>query len=297
MISEDELKELHRQAQAGIADWKPEFHAWRRFRHLLQHKVAHQQDCLFLETFVMVGFLAQARPHLIRQSFRSLRELRQRRKEQQLFFAFEEQLLSNGGGITLGNHGYTKKPIHLASESAIFAGLRDVTVQLNGIGYEVFLNSGTLLGLVRDGRLIKGDDDLDMFVFLHAQSHTDAAIEFVRLGETLKEMGHERATSASSGIIGLNRLEGFGLDLFPAYVIAGKLYIFPYSFGDLHVDDILPKRVCPVSGGPLPQFPEKLLRVNYGADWETPITLFQFPWARQQRKFASLLSELKKLAN
>lgn len=55
----------------------------------------------------------------------------------------------------------TKPPV---PKELLVSNLIDMTVILNNANIEHFIQGGTLIGLIRDGDLIEGDDDIDLFV-------------------------------------------------------------------------------------------------------------------------------------
>ena len=94
-------------------------------------------------------------------------------------------------------------------------------------------------------------------------------------------------------ILKLRGPDGVDIDLFPAWVAEGQVFVFPHTVGALSVDQVLPLRPCPVTGYPVPQDPEAMLEVNYGADWRVPDPLFKFDWPGAYQAFARFLAPLR----
>lgn len=164
---------------------------------------------------------------------------------------------------------------------------------LQGIGYEVFLNSGTLLGVVRDKSLIEHDDDIDLAIILKATTAENAALEWNALKTKLADQGLlHRITDKNPAIYKLTPANGVNVDLFPAWQSDGKFFVFPHTHGALDITDVLPLRPCAVTGHPIPAQPEKMLVQNYGADWKTPDPHFEFPWVRAKEKFSPFLERV-----
>ncbi|UYM05109.1 hypothetical protein [Solicola gregarius] len=193
------------------------------------------------------------------------------------------------GDVTVTAHGYNARPaLHPADE--LWSHVCRVLDELRDAGYQAFANSGTLLGLVRDDGIIWHDDDVDLAVLLHADTTKAAAHEWAELRRKLAETGlldleldrrrtiHTKAASP----------DGLMLDLFPAWISDGRLYVFPCCFGEVAADDVIPLAPFAVGGSnrvPVPAHPEALLAVNYGDDWRTPDPLFAFDWTSAKRRF------------
>ncbi|UYM06606.1 hypothetical protein [Solicola gregarius] len=198
-----------------------------------------------------------------------------------------QQLL---GELTLSTHGYSPR-LALRSPGDLWPQVGTVLDRLGAAGYPAFVNSGTLLGLVRGDGVIAHDDDVDLAVVLHADDADAAAYEWLELRRRLREDGlldiefDERAlvhTKAASP-------DGLLIDLFPGWIGDGRLYLWPYSFGDVAVEDVLPLTAVAVdenSDLPGPARPEALLSANYGDDWRTPDPLFAFDWASAKERFS-----------
>ena len=153
------------------------------------------------------------------------------------------------------------------------------------------MNSGTLLGLVRGDGIIANDDDVDLAVVLNADTAEAAACEWLELRSSLRRSDlldnefdaratvHTKAASP----------DGLMIDVFPGWISGGRLYLWPYSFGDVAADDVLPLRPIAVDDttdlhGPART--EALLAANYGEDWRTPDPLFAFDWASAKERFS-----------
>jgi hypothetical protein len=70
---------------------------------------------------------------------------------------------------TLTSHGY-KKSLDFIDQNKLFNGLGDFVKKSNDAGYKIFAASGTLLGAVRDSKLISHDDDVDFGVLLNGNN-------------------------------------------------------------------------------------------------------------------------------
>ena len=171
--------------------------------------------------------------------------------------------------------------------------MRELITIIEDLGYPTFATCGTLLGLVRDKSLLPFDDDIDLNVVLPAGDHKSAAEQFVQLVPKLTAAGIECSlVEPTRTIIKLPKVDGFIVDLFPAYGTEEAFFVYPYSFADLPRSDFLPLQPCHVSDLPIPKHPETVLEVNYGPGWVSPDQRYVFPWRAQRKKFANLLSAL-----
>ena len=112
-------------------------------------------------------------------------------------------------------------------------------------GYEAFVVSGTLLGVIREGGLVPHDYDVDMALMLHARSLDELADEWQQLRGRLAQAGVLDESYVKTGLrlYKLRLPNGFGCDLFPAWEIDGRVSIWPHT---LEVD---PASVLPSPPG------------------------------------------------
>lgn len=165
--------------------------------------------------------------------------------------------------------------------------------RLEGMGLRVFLNSGTLLGAVRDGDFLPHDDDIDVAVILDARSEEEAGAEFAALAPLLHQAGLlDPEGTHPPGLHKLSRVDGVQVDLFPCWIDdADRVHVYPHSHGTLHRDDLLPLQ--PFKGlahARMPARPEPMLHSNYGPGWRVPDPHFRFLWAEPKRRFARFLA-------
>jgi SAM-dependent methyltransferase len=150
------------------------------------------------------------------------------------------------------------------------------------LGVDLFVTGGTLLGPVREGRIMPGDDDVD-FAYLSAHDNpSDVVLESFRMERALVAAGYE-----------IVRLSGGHLQLmFPGASVSDRFYIdiFTYFvsngwfYGTFHARErasrvgLLPLRPIDVNGRrlPGPAEPEELLAAIYGPHWRTPDPAFTF---------------------
>lgn len=247
----------------------------------------------YYETFTLLAVRAKTRGAAANSHMSVLRRMRERAGEIEKYWDFEKLIAEHSGGIQFGGHGYRERSLEDANETEVFTGIAGLLNALEELGHKAFVNSGTLLGLVRDKKLIPYDDDIDLAVVLKSRGEDEAAHEFRALAGKLNEKGIEcYLYPGSTAIIKLPNLDGFEVDLFPAYGSKRRFSIYPYAPRSLKYTDVFPLKTCEISGLPIPARATTLLEQNYGKSWEVPDPRFVFNWPRQKRKFARLIREV-----
>ncbi len=247
------------------------------------------------EASVLTDLLFRQRP---RRVFGQLGRMRERHRTDGTiadFNRFWETCRKALGPDTLGPHGY-HRALGADDDQAVWHEVAAIIEAIAGLGYRCFVNSGTLLGLVRDGGLIAHDDDVDLAVILSAGDQVDAAAEWTALRARLAEAGlldleFEKLRRRHSKV----RVHGgVRVDLFPAWMAPDGVYVWPHTHGEVTPEDLLPLVPRQVSGVQvmLPRRPEPLLESNYGPDWRIPDPTFRFDWADARRHFAGFVAHL-----
>jgi len=193
-----------------------------------------------------------------------------------------------------GNTGDVNYFVDFSSKESGTAAdeLNELVSLLQSCGLEVFVNSGTLLGAVREKDFLKHDDDMDLGVIMKASDEGEVAKEMISLHQTLctaidlpVKLFHD------SPILKIKLKSQIVVDLFPTWERAGKVYVWPHTYGELSRSCLLPLRPVIISGRefPAPAEPEKMLALNYGENWHTPDPHFVFPWQQARENFRKLL--------
>jgi len=177
-------------------------------------------------------------------------------------------------------------------------GLRGVVDVLIEGGFPTFINSGTLLGAVRDQSFIKHDYDADVAVILKGDTNRDVIEGFNACHRYLVSVYGDDIRSrfkSKRPTIKVKLKSGLVVDVFPAWERDGRFYVWPHTFGELTIDDVLPFKDGVIDGVtyPIPQNSDAMLALNYGDMWHTPDSTFEFPWDAAEAKFANLLSEFR----
>lgn len=295
MTHQDTLEMFRDEARVALRDPGIDLKPRKRLMEMDEMDGDTQATDLYREAFVLNAVLGQCRPAAANRQMAWLRDAHCKAGTFEQYEALEALLADNLHGVSFGNHGFRTRNLCDAKPEALFDGINKIVALLKGLGYHSFVNSGTLLGLIRDKGPIPHDDDIDLAVMLNARGDADAAEEFKLLLAQLLAEGIEcHFAEGKNVIIKMPFIEGFEVDLFPAFGTFRRYNIFPYSRKQLTYSDVWPLKECPVSGAPLPAKPERLLEENYGPGWRIPNPRFAFPWVAQKKKFAALMAECNK---
>jgi glycerol-3-phosphate cytidylyltransferase len=197
--------------------------------------------------------------------------------------------------LYLPNGSSYTETFRTADMIAVLKGCSDAVDLLSKEGLEVFANSGTLLGLVREGAFLEHDNDIDLGVILEAQTEKDAAEEWITLCEKLIAQGLAQSRSEWSKVtLKLDAVLGFGVDLFPAWISADdSVYVYPHTYGNLTKSQLFPFKTHGDTGLKMPADSKAMLASNYGDDWRVPNEGWTFGWPAANEKFADFISFLR----
>lgn len=230
-----------------------------------------------------------------------IRKLRLESNEEEALNAFLARLGKTLHPYRLTNHGLML-PFNQRDQDQIAKDLQELFSLLQELGYPAFINSGTLLGAVREGKFLGHDDDADFAVALAGETDAEIVASLKTLHDQLNASGRlqKPVTFHKSGLI-LTVTVGSGIDvdLFPLWFRHGKAYIWPHTYGTLQRDDIFPLSQQQLCGAamPAPNDPEKMLAINYGPNWRTPDPDFFFQWDDAKQKFAAILDQAAQSVN
>lgn len=286
------ISELRMIALAEIATKSTGLDHWSYYIELNELK-RRPLTIEWLEAAVMLAVIGRIRPARVFGWMKKLREKREKLGQMEAFDTFDARLRTYLYPETLTNHGYDRQTFADLDHDSVWSHVESHLSALRDQGYEVFLNSGTLLGVVRDEKLIEHDDDIDLAVILKAGTEEDAAQEWRDLKGRLQELDlFDEDNHNQPAIYKLTPAGPTQIDLFPAWLQGDKVFVYPHTHGELAREDVLPLRKCSVTGNALPAAPEKMLTLNYGAEWGKPDPLFKFPWAAANDRFAPFLERL-----
>ena len=164
---------------------------------------------------------------------------------------------------------------------ALLDSLVIVLDELRAAGIDAFPAYGTLLGAVREGRLIGHDSDADIGYVSRHEHPADVVTESFDLQRRLVGLGY--ATSRYSGAsfqVKVVEPDGFvrGLDVFGGYLADGVLNLMGEVRIPFESDWIFPLGTCTLEGRelPAPAVPERLLEAMYGPGWKVPDPAYKF---------------------
>lgn len=157
------------------------------------------------------------------------------------------------------------------------ANVRDMLDTLTAHGVRAWVQDGTLLGLIRDGRVIPWDHDTDVGAFMtdwnvhahHALLESGWHLK-ATLGKTDDGLQHRWTRNGIKTDIFFYYTNPDGSIWHAAYVNNVKQYRFTYAaFGTKLID---------TSAGMMlaPDPPEAFLVAKYGSDWRTPKRKWHF---------------------
>ncbi len=286
------LQELHLLCLGALHEKARNLKIWRIYGELKAIK-PKPVSAAWLEATIATLALGRVRPTRAFNLLRRLRDLRLEAGEEAAFERFEALVQTSLAPLRLTQHGYDAHVFGTLDHATVWEQVSHHLAALSGEGYRVFLNSGTLLGVIRDGALIDHDDDIDLALVLRARSASGAAREWRALEDTLRAINLLEDTQDAPEIYRLKPAGKTRIDLFPAWSEHGSFYVYPHTHGTLATADVLPLRICERTGHPLPAKPEAMLAVNFGPGWSVPDPLFKFPWAEANTQFAPFLEALR----
>lgn len=173
-----------------------------------------------------------------------------------------------------------------SSESAYVASVREVLRLLGRLGYQGAIGYGTLLGAVRDGRLIMHDDDVDTMVVTRSCNERELDGELAELVVRLHAIGVRASITPGFQFLKVTAPRaGRLVDVFPIIGADGasvRLYLRGMRFQDLPRTALLPFTTLPFYGEPIevPRAPEIFLERHFGTDWRIPNRFSRLHWIK-----------------
>jgi SAM-dependent methyltransferase len=163
----------------------------------------------------------------------------------------------------------------------LMRAIDDVLGALKVAGVEPFLAYGTLLGAVRNGRLIGHDSDADLgYVSVH-EHPVDVMRESFRLQRELQRLGYPVTRYSGAAFkVDVRESDGSvrGLDVFGGFMLDGRLHLMGEIRTPFRRDWVTPLGSATLEGFefPVPANTDKFLTATYGPHWRVPDPAFHF---------------------
>lgn len=198
-----------------------------------------------------------------------------------------------GHPAVLTKWGRLVQPFATTERSAIDAYLDQVESVLailrDECGVPAFLSFGSLLGAVREGKVIAHDVDVDLGYLSAFDNPVDVLLEGLRIERVLASHGL-RPKRHNGGFLAMDLRQPDGttrnLDVFTAFLQEGRLHQVNDIDTEAVEGDVLPLATIVFEGRPMPvpARPEVFLESAYGKEWRVPNPAFSFDRPRRQRR-------------
>ncbi|MEJ6390691.1 hypothetical protein [Gymnodinialimonas ulvae] len=283
------LTEVWDKARAGRIE-KDEY---ARLSEALE-AVRDRNDIAWMQAWIVLHCATRNKAFATQRLIARLSRVSRKAGQEAEYYAFL-RLVEDDLGFYLPNGSAFTESFRGADVDAVMADCRVLAARMAELGLEVFANSGTLLGLVREGKLLDYDNDIDLGVLLAARNEADAAQEWIALCDRLITEGVGVERSTWSGVtLKLNKIGPFGVDLFPAWIDeTERVFVYPHTFGTLTSAQVLPFSHHAGTGLGMPSDAEAMLASNYGDSWRVPNEGWTFGWKEANARFAGFLDAVK----
>ncbi len=191
--------------------------------------------------------------------------------------------------LTLDKFGRLQVAFAAAAEGTVGAlvdGVELVLGVLAQTGLPAFPAYGTLLGAVREGRVLAHDSDADVAYFSEHSAPVDLIRESYRIERALVAAGLK--VRRGSGLMMKVRIPGpgpgrRGIDVFCAFFVGDTLYVIHQVATRMRRDQVLPLGTVTLQGRelPAPADPDAFLTGMYGPTWRVPDPAFRFSTPRE----------------
>ncbi|WP_370247752.1 LicD family protein [Nocardioides sp.] len=195
----------------------------------------------------------------------------------------------HGAALVLDKYGRLTRPLAAEDDGVLDDFLAQVAellrVMREEVGVASFISYGTLLGAVRNGRLIGHDNDVDISYVSEHEHPVDVVRETFRVERAL--VAHGWVVRRGSGTrlnVRLPQPDGTlrYVDVFTAHWTEGVFYMPSDTGFEIPRESILPLGTVTLHGRemPAPADSELLLAHTYGPNWAVPDPSFKYETPR-----------------
>jgi SAM-dependent methyltransferase len=180
----------------------------------------------------------------------------------------------------------TRSPEQVAP---LLDSIEEVLGALKKAGIDAFPAYGTLLGAVREGRLIGHDSDADLGYVSEHTHPVDVMLESFRLQRALADMGY-RISRYSGAAFKVEVIEADGsirgLDVFGGFLANGMLHLMGEIRTPFEREWIFPLGTTTLEGRtlPAPANTDAFLAATYGPGWRVPDPAYKFGTPRSTHR-------------
>ena len=172
----------------------------------------------------------------------------------------------------------TRSAEHVAP---LLDSIEEVLTALRKAGIDAFPAYGTLLGAVREGRLIGHDSDADLGYVSDHTHPVDVVRESFRLQRALADMGYAITRYSGAAFkVDVAEADGSvrGLDVFGGFLADGHLHLMGEIRTPFEREWIFPLGTTRLEGRtlPAPADTDAFLTASYGPGWRVPDPAFKF---------------------
>jgi len=191
-----------------------------------------------------------------------------------------------GEGYTFTQHGIRKNLFKQFSQDNI----QNILDEINSLsllleekfGVKHYIDSGTMLGAVRNGKFIEHDDDMDTAYISKESKYINIWSESLAIRNYLASLDKYEVSAIMPGLFHL-KVKGkvkFKVDIFIGWFEGSQYFKFPSRPSVLRRDDMLPLKKIELHGKLLsvPNNYEKVLEHMYGEGWRIPDPAYRCPW-------------------
>lgn len=195
---------------------------------------------------------------------------------------------AQGRPVGIDNDGRLQRTFETRTEAQsapLLDSVEQILDALHGIGIEAFPAYGTLLGAVREGRLLGHDSDVDLAYVSRKSVPVDVIRESYEIERRLADMGYRIERYSGAGIkVFVTETDGSvrGLDVFGGFYAHGHLMVMGEIRVPLPESAVFPLGSTTLEGRtfPAPADTDAFLTATYGPGWRTPDPAFVYETPR-----------------